>query len=56
MKNKTKMILSIVGVVVIAFIAVLIIPIIISMVLFIKFLIKKHAQKYTIINEEYVND
>ena len=45
-----------VGLTNLVFIGILILPIVISMVLFIKFLIKKHAQKYTIINDEYVND
>jgi len=38
------------------FIAILIIPIMVSMIIFIKSLIKKHTQKYTIIKEEYVED
>ena len=45
-----------VGITNLVFIGILIIPIIISMIFFIKKLIKKHAQKYTIIQDEYVND
>jgi len=45
-----------VGLTSLVFIAILLIPIIISMSIFIKNLIKKHAEKYTIICDEYVND
>ena len=38
------------------FIGILIIPILIAMIIFIKSLIKKHAQKYTIMKDEYFND
>lgn len=38
------------------FIAIVAVPIIVSMIVFIKFLIKKHAQKYTIIKDEYSQD
>lgn len=40
----------------IAYISILALPIIISMIVFIKLLIKKHAQKYTIIKQEYTDD
>lgn len=45
-----------VGITNLVFIGILIIPIIIFMISFIKKLIKKHAQKYTIIKEDYIND
>lgn len=38
------------------YISIFIIPIIISLIFFLKALIKKHTEKFTIIKEEYVND
>ncbi len=40
----------------ITFVALFSVPIIVSLILFIRALVKKHAQKYTIIKDEYVND
>ena len=43
------------GIVSIVYMSILTVPIIITMVLFIKYLIKKHAEKYTIIDPEYTD-
>ncbi len=40
----------------ITFVSLISLPIIISLILFVRALVKKHAQKYTIIKDEYVND
>lgn len=44
------------GIVSVVYMSILTIPIIITMVLFIKYLIKKHAEKYTIIKQEYTEE
>ena len=38
------------------YIAILAVPLIVSMIVFIRFLVKKHASKYTIIKAEYTED
>lgn len=43
------------GMVMLVYMGILAVPLIVSMVFFIRFLIKKHAQKYTIIKPEYVD-
>lgn len=40
----------------ITYISILALPMIVSMIVFIKLLIKKHTQKYTIIKQEYIDD
>lgn len=44
------------GIVSIVYMSILTLPIIITMILFIKNLIKKHAEKYTIIKQEYTEE
>lgn len=44
------------GIVSIVYMSILTLPIIITMILFIRFLIKKHAEKYTIIKQEYTEE
>ena len=44
------------GITSLVYIGILTIPLIVSTVLFIKALSKKHAQKYTIIKDEYTKD
>lgn len=44
------------GIVSVVYMSILTVPIIIAMILFIKYLIKKHAEKYTIIKQEYTEE